>query len=199
MKTYHYQMSNGEVSGPWSLHQMIDLKQRRKLRPNMLVFREGDTEWRQMRHYPELDLEQRGDAIPPAWRQMPATCMSNPGHAARSQVQWTAAGVLIAIIVGFPLMMARCEPTVSSTRSATVSTRASMSETAFEKGFNAGREAGAVAVVEGRGVPRKLALQLAAVTAAEQAMTLKSEQDSYARGFLAGYEDAHKRFGGLAF
>lgn len=75
----------------------------------------------------------------------------------------------------------------------------SRAQTAFDRGYHAGREAGAAWVLNGSAAPRKLALQLAAVTAAEQAMTSKSEQDEYARGYYKGFEHVFREFGGAAF
>ena len=45
---------NDEETGPFSASEMRDLCATGTIKPETPVFREGDSEWREFRHFPEL-------------------------------------------------------------------------------------------------------------------------------------------------
>jgi hypothetical protein len=64
MSTYFYIDPDGQQAGPLESYEMIDLMQQGLLKPDTQVFREGDDQWRQLRHYPEIATALRSSARP---------------------------------------------------------------------------------------------------------------------------------------
>ena len=64
MSTYFYIDPDGQQAGPLESYEMIDLMQQGLLKPKTQVFREGDDQWRELQHYPELATALRSSARP---------------------------------------------------------------------------------------------------------------------------------------
>lgn len=101
MHSYYYHDEAGEQQGPVQKEDLLLLIAEKRIASDAAVFREGDSKWRTVRHYPELADTKRKRSIyetdiPDAWREHSASHMQ-PVLSARTNPPSFGLGLFAAI------------------------------------------------------------------------------------------------------